>query len=66
MSDGIPFRSRHGLQWQIVLIDPALLKAAQRRLRASGPSHAIEEALRVVVGDSARRELPRHNARRLH
>lgn len=66
MSDGIPFRSRHGLQWQIVLIDPALLLAAQRRLRASGPSHAIEEALKVVVGDSAPRELPRRGARRLH
>jgi hypothetical protein len=49
MSDGIPFRSRHPLQWQIVLVNPALLKAAQKTLRASGPSHAIEEALRLVI-----------------
>ncbi len=66
MSDGIPFRSRHGLQWQIVLVDPALLKAAQRRLRASGPSHAIEEALKVVLGGAASREVYRREARRLH
>ena len=49
MSDGVPFRSRHGLQWQIVLVDPRLLRAAQRQLRASGPSHAIEEALRLAL-----------------
>ncbi len=49
MRDGIPFKSRHGLQWQLVLVCPALLRAAQRRLRASGPSHAIEEALRLAV-----------------
>jgi hypothetical protein len=51
MSDGIPFRSRHALQWQIVLVDPALLRAAQHRLRATGPSHAIEQALRQVLTD---------------
>ncbi len=49
MSDGIPFKSRHGLQWQLVLVCPSLLRAAQRRLRASGPSHAIEEALRLAL-----------------
>ncbi len=49
MSAGVPFRSRHGLQWQIVLVDPRLLRAAQRQLRASGPSHAIEEALRLAL-----------------
>jgi hypothetical protein len=49
MSDGIPFKSRHGLQWQLVLVSPTLLRAAQRRLRASGPSHAIEEALRLAL-----------------
>jgi hypothetical protein len=49
MSDGVPFRSRHSLQWQIVLVNPSLLRAAQKRLRASGPSHAIEEALRLAL-----------------
>lgn len=49
MTDGIPFRSRHALQWQIVLVNPRLLRAVQRQLRASGPSHAIEEALRLVL-----------------
>ena len=49
MSDGIPLRSRHPLQWQIVLVNPTLLKAAQKQLRASGPSHAIEEALRLAL-----------------
>lgn len=49
MAGGIPFRSRHGLQWQLVLVDPRLLSAAQARLAASGPSHAIEEALRLAV-----------------
>ena len=66
MSDGIPFRSRHGLQWQIVLVDPTLLKAAQRRLRASGPSHAIEEALKRVVGCPAPRDSNRVNPRGVH
>ncbi len=66
MSAGIPFRSRHGLQWQIVLVDPVLLKAAQRRLQASGPSHAIEEALKAVLGVPEPRELDRRSARRLH
>lgn len=49
MSDGIPFKSRHGLQWQLILVSPTLLRAAQRRLRATGPSHAIEQALRLAV-----------------
>lgn len=49
MAGGIPFRSRHGLQWQLVLVDPRLLTAAQSRLDASGPSHAIEEALRLAL-----------------
>ncbi len=66
MSDGIPFRSRHGLQWQIVLVDPVLLKAAQRRLRASGPSHAIEEALKAALGVPDPHESARRSARRLH
>lgn len=49
MSEGVPFRSRPDLQWQIVLVNPRLLKAVQRRLRCSGPSHAIEEALRLAL-----------------
>lgn len=52
MNEGIPFRSRHRLQWQIVLVNPRLLKAVQRRFRSSGPSHAIEEALRLALGSS--------------
>jgi hypothetical protein len=66
MSDGMPFPSRHGLQWQIVLVDPRLLSAAQRHLRASGPSHAIEEALKAVLGASALGEAPRRVGRRVH
>lgn len=53
MNEGIPFRSRHSLQWQIVLVNPKLLKAVQRRLRCSGPSHAIEEALRLALAQRA-------------
>jgi hypothetical protein len=49
MTVRIPFPSRHGLQWQLVLVDPRLLRAAQDRLSASGPSHAIEEALRLAI-----------------
>jgi hypothetical protein len=49
MREGIPFKSRHGLQWQLVLVNPALLRQAQRRLRASGPSHAIERALELAL-----------------
>lgn len=49
MAGGIPFPSRHGLRWQLVLLDPRLLTAAQLRLAASGPSHAIEEALRLAL-----------------
>ena len=49
MSDRPPYHSRPSLQWQLVLVNPALLRAAQSRLRASGPSHAIEEALRRVA-----------------
>ena len=49
MAGGIPFPSRHGLQWQLVLVDPGLLRVVQERLEASGPSHAIEEALRLAV-----------------
>ena len=52
MNDGVPFRSRHRLQWQIVLVNPRLLKAVQRRLRSTGPSHAIEESLRLALGRS--------------
>ena len=52
MHEGIPFRSRHRLQWQIVLVNSGLLKAVQRRLQSSGPSHAIEEALRLALGNS--------------
>ncbi len=65
MSAGIPFKSRHGLQWQLVLVSPSLLRAAQRRLHASGPSHAIEEALRLALfperdrrGERTRRRPP--------
>jgi len=49
MACRIPFPSKHGLQWALVLVDPRLLDAAQARLAASGPSHAIEEALRLAV-----------------
>jgi hypothetical protein len=52
MTRRIPFPSRHGLEWQLVLVDPRLLRAAQDRLSASGPSHAIEEALRLAVRSS--------------
>ena len=68
MSDGIPFKSRYGLQWQLVLVSPGLLRAAQRRLRASGPSHAIEEALRLAVfpGHDPRRERTRPRPPSIH
>ena len=66
MSDGIPLRSRHSLQWQIVLVNPALLKAAQRRLRASGPSHAIEEALRLAIRDRLPAPQKRRQSASLH
>jgi hypothetical protein len=64
MRDGISFPSRHGLHWQLVLIDPRLLHAAQRRLQSTGPSHTIEEALRIVLGERPpvrpeRRQAPR-------
>ena len=49
MHKGIPFKSRHQLQWQLVLVNPVLLDRAQRRLRASGPSHAIERALELAM-----------------
>ena len=49
MGGGIPFRSRHGLEWQLVLVNPALLRRAQRVLRASGPSDAIDRALEQAV-----------------
>lgn len=49
MNEGIPFRSRHVLQWQVVLVNPLLLRAVQRRLGSSGPSHAIEQALRQAL-----------------
>jgi hypothetical protein len=49
MSEGIPFRSRHDLEWQIVLVNPRLLRAVQRRLQSSGPSHAIELALELAL-----------------
>ena len=66
MSDGMPFPSRHGLQWQIVLVDPTLLRAAQRHLGASGPSHAIEEALKAVLDSSALGHAQRRAGRRVH
>ncbi len=66
MSDGIPFRSRHPLQWQIVLVNPALLKAAQKALSATGPSHAIEEALRLVISGRSSRNPRRRQATILH
>ena len=53
MPGGIPFPSRHGLQWQLVLLDPRLVSAAQARLAATGPSHAIEEALRLALRTTA-------------
>jgi DNA-binding transcriptional regulator YdaS (Cro superfamily) len=55
MREGIPFKSRHELQWQLVLVNPSLLKQAQRRLRASGPSHTIERALEIAVTGQALR-----------
>lgn len=58
MAGGIPFPSRHGLQWQLVLLDPRLLCAAQARLAASGPSHAIEEALRLALRVSPSQPVP--------
>jgi hypothetical protein len=66
MSEGIPFRSRHSLQWQIVLVNPALLRAAQRALRATGPSHAIEEALRLVISGRSSRQHRRTQTPALH
>ncbi len=50
MRDSAPFKSKHSLQWQIVLVNPALLRQAQRRLRAAGPSEAIERALEIALG----------------
>ena len=65
MPHGIPFRSRHQLEWQLVLVDPRLLEAAQAHLSASGPSHAIEHALKLAVqesqsGDASRPNTPMH------
>ncbi len=58
MAGGIPFPSRHGLRWQLVLVDPRLLTAAQARLSATGPSHAIEEALRLALRISPSQTVP--------
>jgi hypothetical protein len=66
MSEGIPFKSRHALQWQIVLVDPRLLRAVQRQLRVSGPSHAIEEALRLALRALPAIQPKRRPPRRLH
>lgn len=66
MHEGIPFRSRHRLQWQIVLVNPRLLKAVQRRLQSSGPSHAIEEALRLALGDSQQGSLAGRKSPPIH
>jgi hypothetical protein len=63
MSEGVPFRSRPDLQWQIVLVNPRLLRAVQRRLRCSSPSHAIEEALRLALGRE--RSIPPEGVKRL-
>jgi hypothetical protein len=60
MRDDVPTGPRPGMQWQIVLVNPRLLKAAQRRLGASGPSHAIEQALKFVLSQERRsRPAPR-------
>jgi hypothetical protein len=66
MRDGAPFKSRPGLQWQIVLVNPALLRAAQRRLRATGPSHAIEEALRIALGNRPAEQTAPGRPHRIH
>lgn len=49
MRRGIPFRSRFALEWQLVLVDPQLLRRAERLLRATGPSDAIDRALQLVA-----------------
>ncbi|HYW50474.1 MAG TPA: hypothetical protein VE861_07705 [Gemmatimonadaceae bacterium] len=59
MPNGIPFRSRHQLEWQLVLVDPRLLEAAQAQLSASGPSHAIEQALRLALHENPNSDEPR-------
>ena len=66
MSAGIPFRSRHALQWQIVLVNPVLLRAVQRQLRATGPSHAIEEALRLALESNPGRVAEGRKRGKLH
>ncbi|MDZ7630029.1 MAG: hypothetical protein U5K74_01410 [Gemmatimonadaceae bacterium] len=66
MNDPIPFRSRHPLQWQIVLVNPKLLKAAQRRLGCAGPSHTIEEALRLALGRTRHRPSERRKPVVIH
>jgi hypothetical protein len=54
------------MQWQLVLVNPALLRAAQRRLRASGPSHAIEEALRLALAERPRAVAVRRSPPQIH
>ena len=66
MADGIPFKSRHALQWQIVLVDPSLLRAAQRQFGATGPSHAIEEALRIALSAHKAQPGKRRGSSQIH
>lgn len=56
MDDPRSRRRRQPLHWQVVCVDPQLLHQAQAALGASGPSDAIERALRqVVLRSTARR-----------
>ena len=66
MARRFTFPSRHGLQWQLVLVDPCLLRAAQDQLSASGPSHAIEEALRLAVRAASPSPSPSPNPSSVH
>jgi hypothetical protein len=44
-----PHRINSRLHWQVVCLDPTLLGQAQAALRATGPSDAIERALKLAV-----------------
>jgi hypothetical protein len=60
MSERHP-RGARRLHWQVICLDPQLLQHAQAVLRASGPSDAIERALRLAVSQrGAARAHPVH------